>query len=145
MFWRRKKDEYREKALKELQTFATCIEWHDLKLFGVLLKAQFDEQHSNNMPPLVAAISIGGPFFATCVQMMESGDQGYLEVYSRFAPFHGACAYHIIKNDDFLTDESRELVSNALERTKSLYLGVDGERSLFDSIMDCASKSNNAS
>jgi hypothetical protein len=142
VFWRRKKDEYREKALKELHKFATCIEWRDLQLFGVLLQPQFDEQYSRNMPPIVAAISVGGPFFATCVQMMESGDRSYLEVYSRYAPFHGACAHHILKNQDFLRDEHRELVSNALERTKSLYLGVEGESSLFDSIMECVFKSN---
>ena len=90
MFGRRKKDAFREQALKEMYKFATCIEGRDLELFGVLLKAQFDEQYSKNMPPIVAAVSVGGPFFATCVQMMESGDQNYLGIYSRYAPFHGA-------------------------------------------------------
>ena len=142
MFGRRKKDEYREKALREMHKFATCIEWRDLKLFGVLFKYQFDEQYSNNMPPIVAAISVGGPFFATCVQMMESGDRNYLVIYSRYAPFHGACAYHILKNHDFLIDEYREQVFNALERTKSLYIDVEGETSLFDSIMGCVAYSN---
>ena len=125
-----------------MHKFATCIEWRDLKLFGVLFKNQFDEQYSNNMPPIVAAISVGGPFFATCVQMMESGDRNYLVIYSRYAPFHGACAYHILKNHDFLIDEYREQVFNALERTKSLYIDVEGETSLFDSIMGCVAYSN---
>ena len=140
MFGRRKKDAFREQALKEMYKFATCIEGRDLELFGVLLKAQFDEQYSKNMPPIVAAVSVGGPFFATCVQMMESGDQNYLGIYSRYAPFHGACAHHILKNTDYLSDEYQELVSNALESTKSLCLSADGERSLFDSIMECAAK-----
>jgi hypothetical protein len=134
MFGLGKKKAFRTEAIRLMYLWVPAMGKRDLELFGVLMKHHFDGLYAEKSAPHVAALTIGGLFFLQVVQSAKAKDQAYFKYMAPYAAWLGACAEHVLKNTDFLTDEIRPEVERALLEAQSLYLPSQGETTLGEEI-----------